>query len=106
MATAKTLTFRQVSRLIANGSKRLTPQEMGERLAALGFRIKKSLTFHYTRRTGERVKALRIYDTATGLGFSHHELVENPEYHERLAELQAIRNENTFVFHRGMLWQY
>lgn len=104
-------TQKEVEGMLKCGMKKITPAEFREAIDMLGFKVSEIDTFfyinpkqacHYTY----RAKALYIIEKSTGLGFGN---VESDCYKNRdngvLDQLQEFRRE-TFVFERGVIWEY
>jgi hypothetical protein len=95
-------THAEASRMIAGGMHQLTPRDLTERLAAIGYEIDPSATLNYHNTANEisyKAKSLGYTHTASRMRYAH---VDAPR--ETLPALQEIRR-NCFVFQHGRIWE-
>jgi hypothetical protein len=94
-------TLAEVQRMLDAGMEQLTPQQLQDRLAPLGYKIKHA--FNYINTSNENsynASSEDIIDIKTGYSFANIAADKT-----NLKALQSIRL-NCFVFHRGRIWEF
>jgi len=92
----------EVARYIAAGCEQVTPAELVNRAAAIGYKIEKDSCFNYVNTANAityRARSIGWRHIASGKSFAH---VDAPR--ETLPALQAMR-QSLLVVHRGRLWE-
>lgn len=91
-----------VAAMVKAGAEQITPAELMNRTAAIGYKISKDCSFNYVNNANEvtyRARSIGWTHIASGMSFAH---VDAPK--ETLPALQTLRF-HCFVVHRGRIWE-